>query len=178
MSRYPVVKHRELRPFFRWSALRQRLRPLKAGPAQTLVYETDTEYVTDVDPGQAVAVSLVDMCRDKPVTLRRVRRASDVRVTGYFNCWVTDPVTVVHAHPTMRGIRRLLRESLVALPGFVYSDDEALRERLSTRFRNTEAATSFPGMHLAQAGIRIYRPRRYEFYDRMCAAEDDDYTEA
>jgi hypothetical protein len=178
MSRYPVVRHRELRPFFRWSALRQRLRPLKAGPAQILVYETDTRYVTDVDPGRAVAVSLVDMRLDMPVTLRRVRRGVDVRVTGYFNCWVTDPVEVVHAHPTMRGIRRLLRESLVAVPGFVYSDYEALRERLSTRFRNTEVATSIPGLHIAQAGMRIYQPRLSEFYDRMCAAEDDDYTEA
>jgi hypothetical protein len=140
------------------------------------VYETESEYVTDVDPGQAVAVTLVDMRKDMPITLRRVRRGGNVRVTGYFNCWVTDPVEVVHARhlATMRRIRRLMRESLLAVPGFIYSDDGELRDRLAAWFANTTTSTTIPGMRVAQAGIQIIRPRW-----RVERAEyDEDYTEA
>jgi hypothetical protein len=173
--RYPIVRHRELRPFFRWSALCQRLRPLTAGPAQILVYETDWVYVAGVDPGRAVAVSLVDLHRDRPIILRRVRREYQVRLTGYFRCTVTDPVEVVRARhrATYREIRRLLTESLLAVPGFDYRPDreEELRERLIVRFRDTMTPTPIPGVRVFLDRIAIFGPRPRAEYD-------PDYNEA
>ncbi|NGO40911.1 hypothetical protein [Streptomyces ureilyticus] len=45
-GRYPIVRHRELRPRWRWSAWRERRHPLIAGRGEVLVHDVGRAYTT------------------------------------------------------------------------------------------------------------------------------------
>lgn len=180
---YPIRAHRELRPFLRWDALRQRVRPLTAGPDEILVHETDSEYVTgDAAGARAVAVSAVDLRPDVPITVRHLRRHEGrsssrwrVPITAVFHCTVVDPVEVVHARSTagVRKLRRLLAEGLSAGPGFDYASgrEEEIREALTTRLTAAPTPVPIPGVRVVLADLHVRIARAYVEYD-------EDYNEA
>ncbi|MGW2572582.1 hypothetical protein [Streptomyces sp. NPDC001537] len=106
-TRYPILRHRELRPRLRWSAWRERRAPLVTGAGEILVHEIDGEHRTgavDVDTARATAVTLVDVRSHVQLFATWHLRTSDsaarfpVRVT--YHCTVVDPVAVVRGRRT------------------------------------------------------------------------------
>ncbi|WP_031486014.1 hypothetical protein [Streptomyces bicolor] len=104
-TRYPILRHRELRPRLRWSAWLERRAPLVAGAGEILVHEIDGEHRTGaVDTARATAVTLVDVRPDVQLFAKWHLATSDsaarfpVRVT--YRCTVVDPVAVVGGRRT------------------------------------------------------------------------------
>ncbi|WP_217211802.1 hypothetical protein [Streptomyces sp. AC550_RSS872] len=104
-TRYPILRHRELRPRLRWSAWRERRAPLAAGAGEVLVHEIDGEHRTGaVDTARATAVTLVDVRPDVQLFAEWHLAPSDsaarfpVRVT--YHCTVVDPVAVLRNRRT------------------------------------------------------------------------------
>jgi uncharacterized protein YoaH (UPF0181 family) len=159
------------------------MRPLTAGPDQTLVYETDSEYVTgSVAPERIVAVSVVDLRPEVRFTVRHLRNHDGrsfgrwrVPITGDFHCTVVDPLEVVHARHTaaIRKLRRLLAEGLSAGPGFAWcaGHEEEVRERLRARLVAVPTPVPIPGVRVVLGGLSVKIARTYMEYD-------EDYTEA
>ncbi|MFJ3777818.1 hypothetical protein ACIPX0_39640 [Streptomyces sp. NPDC090075] len=103
-DRYPIVRHRELRPRWRWSAWRERRHPLIAGRGQVLVHVVEGAYTTETaDPTRCSVVTLVDV-RPKHVSVHWELTASgkdwDFPVTVTFRCTVVDPAAVARSRRT------------------------------------------------------------------------------
>jgi hypothetical protein len=163
-DRYPIVRHRALRPRWRWSAWRERRGPLVAGPDETLVYESDGTYRTGTaDPARATAVSLVDVGRED-VHARWELAASDSAwdfpVTVTFHCTVVDPVAVVRARRAgaVRGVRRVLTRD--PRPGLLHrkhpvGDEDGLRRALTALLAPRPAHRDIPGVRVELARVDV-----------------------
>ncbi|MFF4397107.1 hypothetical protein [Streptomyces sp. NPDC001480] len=104
-GRYPIVEHRELRPWWRWSAWRERRRPLVAGRGQVLVHVVDEMYGSGTaDPARCTAMTLVNVRPGRLVSAHWELTAAgsdwDFPVTATFRCTVVDPVAVARSRRT------------------------------------------------------------------------------
>jgi hypothetical protein len=165
--RYPIVRHRELRPLLRWSTLRHRRHPLVASANETLVHRIGEEYVTGpVDPARAAAVTVVDVRRDVIVGTGHVLPAAgsplDYRVTVFFRCTVVDPVAVVRARHTeavrdlegflTRDTSRVERLARMHPPG----DERGLHRALDALLEPWPTyARTVPGVQVDLAGVDV-----------------------
>jgi hypothetical protein len=163
MNHYPIVEHRELRPFFRRGAMRQRRQPLTAGRYALLVYEVGGECVLG-DPSlatRAEAVNVVDVRRN--VRVEVLHRG----ITAVFRCTVTDPVAVVQARRrtfAVRDLHRFLAQGMASVRGFAY--------RLGSVDWHVEATV--PGMRIVLTRLHVPSgPISAPDNDN-----EDDYTEA
>ncbi|WP_101783195.1 hypothetical protein [Nonomuraea indica] len=166
-SRYPIVRHRELRPFFRYGALRQRRRPLAAGRDEALVYRIGAQCTAgDVDAvtaRRATAVSVVDLRPNVIVAVGRDVAAAghvlDFPVTVTFACTVVDPVAVVHARHTeaVGDMEHFLAQDLVSLPDGVHppGEGEELRRAVTAWLRPRAAEYWIPGVDVVFAGVDV-----------------------
>jgi hypothetical protein len=163
VNRYPIVEHRALRPFFRWSALRQRREPLTAGEHALLVYEIGGECVLG-DPALAAradAVAVVDVRHN--VRLEVVHRG----ITAVFRCTVTDPVAVVRARRrtvAVRDLHRFLARGMAAVPRLAYHQGDGDRW----------IEASVPGVRIVLSRLHVPSGPITVPHDDT----DDDYTEA
>lgn len=101
-GRYPIVRHRELRPRWRWSAWRERHRPLVAGRGEVLVHDVGGTYTTGTPaPTRRTAVTLVNVRPDRFVRahweLTAYGSDCDFPVTVTFRCSVVDPAEVAQS---------------------------------------------------------------------------------
>jgi hypothetical protein len=163
MNHYPIVEHRELRPFFRRGARRQRRQPLTAGKFALLVYEIDGECVLG-DPSlaeRADAVSVVDIRRN--VRVEVPHRG----VTAVFRCTVTDPVAVVQARRrtfAVRDLHRFLAQGMASVRGFEHRLDSG----------DWHVNATVPGMRVVLTRLHVPSgPISVPHND-----DDDDYNEA
>ncbi|WP_406836231.1 hypothetical protein ACICHK_07025 [Streptomyces sp. AHU1] len=157
-NRYPIVRHRELRPRCRWDAWRERRSPLIAGTGQVLVHETDGVYGTGPSvPGPAAAVTVVDVHQGARVYVRRLLTAPgghlEYPVTVLFRCTVVDPVAVVRARRT--GGPWDVRRALAGDPRYgnltraLPEDDEnGVREALTALLAPRPVHRDIPGVRV------------------------------
>lgn len=101
-GRYPIVHHRELRPRWRWSAWRERRRPLIAGRDEVLVHDVEGAYTTGTAaPTRRTAVTLIDVRPGRHVRahweLTAYGSDCDFPVTVTFRCTVVDPADVARS---------------------------------------------------------------------------------
>ncbi|MFC4463548.1 hypothetical protein ACFPH6_02810 [Streptomyces xiangluensis] len=102
-GRYPIVRHRELRPRWRWSAWRERRHPLIAGRSVVLVHD---EGVHDRDSRSHAAHrrALVNVRPGRRVSVHWELTAHgsdcDFPVTVTFRCTVVDYVEVARSWRT------------------------------------------------------------------------------
>jgi hypothetical protein len=169
--RYPITRHRELRPFLRWSAQRQR--PLTAGQDEILVYRVGRRYPEYVagtadlaPPPRATAVSSVDVRRDVPFYAGcQVAAANswlDFPVTAYFDCTVISAVTVVRNRRTaaIRHLQRYLDQELAATAphrAHTTDDSDGLRQAFTEALERRLTSTPIPGMRIVLTGLGVER---------------------
>ncbi|MEV6655233.1 hypothetical protein [Streptomyces sp. NPDC051219] len=170
--RYPITQHRELQPSFRWSAFRQRRRPLVAASDEILVHRIGADYVAGtVDAttaAQATAVSAVNVRRNVTVVVQRNLESADAEwdfpVAVTFHCTVVDPVAVVRARRTAAILT--MNSFLAQAPrlggvceAYGPGDEERLRRDLASLLKLRPTHTSIPGVKAVVAGIDVGRAR-------------------
>lgn len=168
--RYPIARHRELRPFFGWSALRQRRRPLVAGKDEALVYRVGAKYMTGTPhaaaPARAAAVTVVDVRHDVFLGTGHVLAAAnsplDFKVSVFFRCTVVDPVAVVRARHTdaIRDMERFLAEDSSRVESLTRAhppdDERGLRQALTELLERWPSyARTIPGVQVVLAGVDV-----------------------
>lgn len=164
-ARYPVVRHRELRPAFRWDAWRERRGPLAAGVGEVLVRSGGKE--------QAIAVSVVDIRPDVPVCVDLQLAAAGwaahfpVRVT--FRCTVVDAVAVVagrRAGSWSPG-SFLARDPRPARLHGVHreGDEEGLRRSLTALLAARPAHEELPGIRVELGRVEVWCAYRNDVDD-------------
>lgn len=166
MTHYPIVEHRELRPFVRWSARRQRRHPLTAGEFETLVYEVGSTFVETEPAARAKAVSVVDLRHNVRLEVRHGH------VTAVFRCTVEDPVAVATARrrtSAVRDLQRFLTRGLSAMPGF----PRRISPETLAAWRE-EMPNPVPGMRIVLTHLHVPSGSS----SHVSAPDDDDYTEA
>ncbi|CAL9421536.1 hypothetical protein SUDANB105_01854 [Streptomyces sp. enrichment culture] len=154
-GRYPVVRHRELRPAFRWSAWRERRGPLAAGEGEVLVRTGPDE--------RPVAVSVVDVRPGVPVCaewqLSTADRAAHFPVRITFRCTVVDAVAVVAGR--LAGSWSpgwfLARDPRPARLHGVHpeGDEEGLRRALTALLTSRPAHGELPGIRVELDRVEV-----------------------
>ena len=136
-THYPIARHRDLRPYFRWSTLCQVRRPL--------------------------AVSLVDLRRDVPFRFNRHVSAAEPRrsfiVSVTYRCTVTDPVAVVRARhtPEIQDLSTVLAQDLMRTRldrAHAAADDPGLLAALKALLQR-QAHEEIPGVRVALARVDV-----------------------
>ncbi|MBK3573927.1 hypothetical protein JHN63_08860 [Streptomyces sp. MBT65] len=168
-GRYPIVRHRELRPRWRLSAWRERRHPLIAGPGQVLVHVVDGAYTTETaDPARCTALTLVDVRPDRRVSARWEVTASgsdwDFPVTVTFRCTVVDPIVIVRSRWDVQFVLAQDHRPWSLMRTHPVGDEDGLRLALTALLQARPAHQDIDGVRVELAEVSV-GPARFVVVD-------------
>ncbi|GAB3254379.1 hypothetical protein [Kineosporia babensis] len=159
-SRYPVLAHRELRPWVRPGAALQLLSPLQRPPEATFVErDRDGEHheLTHAQPfrRRSAAITMVDVRENVDLSLKHVLsqfgRRPAASVIVHLRCAVPDPVALVTACHRSLGMdlpRHLTGVLRSVAPLGETADWMAVYRNLNQRLRPWPEEYAVPGMRI------------------------------